>query len=531
MAVLNNRFTALAALCALAALTLAPIPADGAMIPVELPDVPKVGSPTVAGSGAPGPESAPSSNDKPAAASHDDPASHEEPASSDKPAHSDKSAAPASDKPKARRFLSPGNDVFNLASRYHRFGRALPDNAEDLVEVKIPGIANTNIKPGRSISQDVNLKGSLVNADLKVEPRSAQRPFRTRRSSIVIPGKHGASYHVSSSHRSSRSRMHVGSKREEVGIPGTVDVMSAVSGDAPKRLASLFADIAHGDIILNASNDNATTVNLVNVTSAVVASASDSHPVTLQVPKDGIALCVTYKVKGSDAQPMALEKCTDGKPDQDASQSTIRDVRASQTFAYYPGPGILQPFWFSGADDGKQDSTGGENAGTASIDARDGSAMNVTLVFVPTTAQAADAVESSSIITSTMTTTTTMTVAAADATPAPTTSTDSSITASVTSTAGPAPLNVEVVGPDGSSSASVTSTSDSTSPTTSANAQDVAASIAASTSPTETPTATPTAAALADSTATTSVIDSSAPSMTPVSTEPYQYMFRSERVL
>ncbi|KAG5643056.1 hypothetical protein DXG03_001613 [Asterophora parasitica] len=451
------------------------------------------------------------------------------------PAGDKNSTATEGNSNKARFAWPPVKEMLRLAQlknrkRYHHMN--------DILDIDIPGVLEVEL--GR---------------------REQQHFFAPRR--VVIPHKHGKGKAYQVPHaRSRKHRKHgkggrVHHRRSHAGVEGTIDIMSPDANvEGGKKLASLELIEQAGQYIFSASEKGATHMYLVNAPSTSRAqsdmptSAESDIPVILQVVLDDAEdWCTSYNVKDSQAAPLTLEKCRLPQPNEETETTT------SQVFSYNGKTGTVRPFWYKPTGPESAQGVLGRNDAAP--------AQNVTLVFVPTAPQVANAQEalaseSVAATTSTMTKTITVTstptasvaAAAADVTSSSSTSASTTDAPLASATATPAAfgaLDVQVVGPPNSS----TESSSEAAPTTTINAQDIASSIAASSTapvssstaaaaamdPSEsatttdvpTSTATPSAAALDESSETTSTDSTTAAAeATPFSTEPYKWVFRRE---
>ena len=411
-----------------------------------------------------------------------------------------------------------------------------------------------------------------------------------------------------------------------------------------KTLAYLVVTrTANGEYVLNASENDKTLASLHKIPVAVknaVSGTSGEIPVTLQIdpPTDSDSknlavsnpLCATYNPNPSQPQPMTVTDCVD-------QTSPGRTEKGSQTFLYNKDNGVIRPTWINGQDDGKTDtpaaaqaadfpssssssaspsagalnptstssasaispndaaangtqtSTGALTSSTPGLNSRAvmpaPAAQNVTLVFKPVNAVAADVdssaidTQNSTVAASETTTTMTRTVTVFSAQTASSSSTASDSAAAAASQSANS-IGVELVSgtpaatiasstssaqalasaSPSSGDASVVAASVTAAPSSSINAAAVASSLAASAaalrssaatsaaptnananasaSGTATPEAISSASASATSTASGSsstfvaaVIEREAapePKLTGVSTAPYQWSFAAE---
>ncbi|KAJ6605806.1 hypothetical protein B0H10DRAFT_2228854 [Mycena sp. CBHHK59/15] len=401
------------------------------------------------------------------------------------------------------------------------------------------------------------------------------------KSSVLISNHAGSSYVVSHNRRLQHRTVAVKERAEQQGVPGHVNIESPDSNsNTTTTIGHLNLNTTTAPYVLDASQDNMTTLYMVL---PPTSDDSESNHCTLQKPffdpdsAELISYCATFDPSPPQPEPLTMTRCFD------ASNGTTPHV--SQTFLYDRDSGVIQPMWFNGEDDGMTNTT---SAGTVNDEEIDGGTVNqrdsttgggqdVTLVFVPDAEMASTADDqqdaspestSSSLGTAAETATVTTTVtatasvtassAAADVGDASTTmnlsqpasaSTDPALPSTASSdvpdsSSSLGVFDVEIATPtdssadptlssaaptDSSTGTIVSSDSSAPSPTASSSidAAAVAADVAASSVPVESNSPSSTTDSAATSASEVGV-GARAPEMTPVSTEPYQWMFRAE---
>ncbi|KAJ6535189.1 hypothetical protein B0H10DRAFT_2144902 [Mycena sp. CBHHK59/15] len=338
------------------------------------------------------------------------------------------------------------------------------------------------------------------------------------KSSVLISNHAGSSYVVSHNRRLQHRTVAVKERAEQQGVPGHVNIESPDSNsNTTTTIGHLNLNTTTAPYVLDASQDNMTTLYMV-------------------LP-----------------------------PTSDDSESNHCTLQKPQTFLYDRDSGVIQPMWFNGEDDGMTNTT---SAGTVNDEEIDGGTVNqrdsttgggqdVTLVFVPDAEMASTADDqqdaspestSSSLgtaaetatVTTTVTATASVTASSAAADPA-SASTDPALPSTASSdvpdsSSSLGVFDVEIATPTDSSadptlsSAAPTDSSTGTivsSDSTPSIAAAVAADVAASSVPVESNSPSSTTDSAATSASEVGV-GARAPEMTPVSTEPYQWMFRAE---
>ncbi|KAI0292286.1 hypothetical protein BC826DRAFT_446560 [Russula brevipes] len=374
------------------------------------------------------------------------------------------------------------------------------------------------------------------------------------------------------------------------GVPGHIDITSPVD-DSPtgKRIASLVLTSPNSTtptnssnpFILNASNMDATQMYLV-------ASASNSSNSTLTPDETAVTFrilmfdvasasivpyCATFDPDPPSPAPLTAEECTD---------DPVGDHQ-SQSFAFNRATGVVRPMWRSAQDDGRDSESSGcigdvngtapQNASQSSVTDVDGShpvptpstdrastvavltadpsqsmassdssedqmssAQNVALVFVASNPEVlATPAEGSATMSAVLGTTTgteagknTVSTAAGSSTAAMASSTPGSLTTA-------SPMQVAVSSSGSISAAAVSFTGSSTSVSASGVVSSAApASVTSSTalaSGTSSAPSTVLEVQVVPVTASNAVSTTSAsatPVVTPVNTQPYEWMFKPD---
>ncbi|KAI0050982.1 hypothetical protein FA95DRAFT_418268 [Auriscalpium vulgare] len=200
---------------------------------------------------------------------------------------------------------------------------------------------------------------------------------------VLISGEKGESYVVAREANPKRARAQHGFAMPDMfkrgtaamdGVPGHIDIVSPVANAASngQRIASLVlaannatssadptAPASNVPFVMNASENNQTQIFLVPApTSSTMTSALAPGEVlvNLQMPVFDAstatvkAFCATFDPNPPAPGPLTAAQCTNGSSE---------DTHASQGFAFNPMSGAVRPMWYSGQDDGTDDSSAG----------------------------------------------------------------------------------------------------------------------------------------------------------------------------